>query len=61
MKLKEIQKFVESIVGICSRRVEKAKEKKLPQEYISYEEGRLEEVKYILDKIEEIIYEDYCD
>lgn len=56
MKLKQIHEFVQGIAEICAKNVREAEDKKLPQENISYEEGRLYEAQYILQKIERIIY-----
>lgn len=58
MKLKKTHEFVKSIVEICSKKVREAEERKLPEDLVSYEEGRLYEARYILDGIEEIIYEE---
>jgi multimeric flavodoxin WrbA len=61
MKLKKIQKLVENVIEICRKKVIEAEKKKLPEDNIAYEEGRLFEAQYILDKIEQIIYDDYND
>jgi hypothetical protein len=58
MKIKQIHEFVKGITDICAKKVKDAEDRKLPQENISYEEGRLYESMYILSQIEKIIYDE---
>jgi len=58
MKTKEIYLFVKDVVEICQKKVQHAEKEKLPLDLVEYERGRLFEACYILNKIEEIVFED---
>lgn len=58
MQLKEIHRFVSSIVQILTNKVsEEEKQKTLPETNKEYTKGQLYEAQYILEVIEKIIYE----
>lgn len=57
-KLKEVHKIIQEVVDICARKVTEAEKSQQDKDRISYEEGRLYEAQYILQEVENIIYND---